>query len=95
MEPIDGVVVASADAEPFVAITVRKGDEDLPPRLRGASPGDYCDRFVYLSIGKMWDFHWKPKNAKPGSYYVVVHSGKTGQRFPAEGPGFKVVFSAW
>jgi len=39
-----------------------------------------------------WDFDWRPKNAAVGTYYVIVRSGKTGQRFPETGPGFPVVF---
>jgi len=51
-----------------------------------------CASFSYKTSDNKWDVHWQPKSAAVGTYYVVVTSQKTGQRFPETGPGYPVVF---
>jgi hypothetical protein len=79
---IDGSL-ASADAEPFVAITDPEGDQDLPARLRGL-PGDYCDRFV--SFRGRSGIYWNPRTQSP----ETITSSCTAENgsADAEGPGF-------
>ena len=84
-----GVVVSSADSMPSVTITSPSGISTTYTPANCAFAGI---KFVYRWNAKMWDFHWVVKNAAVGTHYVTVSSGKTGQRFPAAGPGFPVVF---
>jgi VCBS repeat-containing protein len=85
-----GVVVNSADAQPAVTIVSPSGSS------RTYTP-TACDdfQFVYRSLENKWDFDWNPKSPAPGTYYVIVKSGKTGQRFPASGAGFPVVVTKY
>ena len=83
-----GSVVSSSDAQPSVTIQSPTGVITTFTPANCAAAGI---KFEYKADSKLWDFHWVPKNAAVGTYYVVVHSGKTGQRFPATG-GFPVVF---
>ena len=85
-----GAIANSADAQPSVTIVSPSGSS------RTFTP-TACDTFsfVYRSSDKKWDFDWEPKNAAVGTYYVIVRSGKTGQRFPETGPGFPVVFTKY
>ena len=85
----NGVVVRSDDSLPSVEIWSPSGAMTTFTPANCVAAGI---RFVYKSDAKLWDFHWVPKNAEVGTYYVVVKSEKTGQRFPAEGIGFPVVF---
>src|SRR5262249_54853397 len=87
---IGGVVVNSADARPSVTIVSPSGSS------RTYTP-DSCDgfTFVYKAYENKWEFDWEPKNAAEGTYYVIVRSGKTGQRFPDSGSGFPVVFKKY
>jgi hypothetical protein len=95
---LNGVVAGSENAQPSVQITYPNGTvKTYFPycTVPAGAPSDVaCDKFVYNSKGSanLWDFHWKPRNAAPGTYYVIVFSGRTGQRFPATGPGFEVKF---
>jgi len=84
----NGSPVASSDARPRVTIQFPNGTIQTFTPENCAPVGI---KFEYKSDGKLWDFHWKPKNNPTGTYYVVVYSDKTGQRFPASG-GFPVVF---
>ena len=84
----NGTVVNSADARPIVTIT---GPGGYSKTLSGGGAND-CSNFEYKTKDNKWDVHWQPKNAAVGTYYVVVTSQKTGQRFPDSGPGFPVVF---
>ena len=84
----NGAVVNSADAQPIVTIT---GPGGYWKTLSGGGGND-CSNFEYKTRDNKWDVHWQPKNAAVGTYYVVVTSQKTGQRFPETGPGFPVVF---
>ena len=84
----NGAVVNSADARPIVTIT---GPGGYSKTLSGGGGND-CSNFEYKTRDNKWDVHWQPKNAAVGTYYVVVTSQKTGQRFPETGPGFPVVF---
>ena len=81
----NGVVVASADSLPSVTVTGPGGYNQTFTPANCAPAGI---KFEYKSEAKLWDFHWTPKNAAVGTYYVTVRSGKTGQGF---GP-FPVVF---
>jgi hypothetical protein len=90
---LNEVVVNSSDAQPTVTIQDPMGVIRTYSPSCASSPRD-CERFIYKSYSKLWDFHWKPKHALTGTYYVIVWSGKTGQRFPEHGPGFPVVFKA-
>jgi VCBS repeat-containing protein len=85
-----GVVVNSANAQPSVTIVSPNGSS------RTYTP-NACDgfEFVYKASENKWDFHFEPKNAAVGTYYVIVRSGKTNQRFPESGPGFPVVFTKY
>ncbi len=51
-----------------------------------------CYSFLYETSDKAWDLHWKPVNAPVGTYYVIVWIDESGQRFPATGDGYPVVF---
>jgi hypothetical protein len=51
-----------------------------------------CHSFKYGTSDKLWNLQWKPVNAPVGTYYVIVWIDETGQRFPATGDGFPVVF---
>jgi hypothetical protein len=83
-----GVVVNSYDARPSITITGPGGYSRTFVQVGGD-----CSLFEYNSWSKTWDFDWKPRNAAVGTYYVIVRSGKTGQRFPDSGAGFPIVFS--
>ena len=74
---VDGVLVSSADSQPSVTITKPSGavDSYFPGCLGSAAD---CYAFSYSSSSKLWTFDWKPRNAKVGTYYVIVRSGKTG-----------------
>ncbi|MCU0250441.1 MAG: hypothetical protein MUE61_09545 [Vicinamibacterales bacterium] len=84
----NGAVVNSADARPTVTITGPGGYSKI---LSGGGGND-CSNFEYKTKDNKWDVHWQPRNAAVGTYYVVVTSQKTGQRFPETGPGYPVVF---
>jgi len=84
----NGAVVNSADARPIVTIA---GPGGYSKTLSGGGGND-CSNFEYKTKDNKWDVHWLPKNAAVGTYYVVVTSQKTGQRFPETGPGYPVVF---
>ena len=84
----NGAVVNSADARPIVTIT---GPGGYSKTLSGGGGND-CSNFEYKTKDNKWDVHWQPRNAAVGTYYVVVTSQKTGQRFPETGPGYPVVF---
>ena len=85
-----GVVVNSLDAQP--SVTIQFGLTGTPRTYTPSSWRDDCTDFEYRTSEKKWDFDWRPKSTTPGTYYVIVRSGKTGQRFPETGPGFPVVF---
>ena len=84
----NGVVVNSADALPVVTVTGPGGYS----KTLSAGGGNDCSNFEYKTRDNKWDVHWQPRNAAVGTYYVVVTSQKTGQRFPETGPGFPIVF---
>jgi hypothetical protein len=83
-----GVVVNSWDAKPSITITGPGGYSKTFVQVGGD-----CSLFEYNTWTKTWDFDWIPRNAAVGTYYVIVKSAKTGQRFPASGAGFPIVFS--
>ena len=87
-----GVVVNSADAQPVVTISGPGGFSKTFSPGAGCTAANACTSFTYQTSANTWDLDWKPKNAAVGTYYVVVTSQKTGQRFPETGLGFPVVF---
>jgi hypothetical protein len=87
---VNNVVVNSLDSQP--SITIQYGLSGTPKTYTPSSRRDDCTAFEYSTRDNRWDFDWKPKSPAPGTYYVIVRSGKTGQRFPETGPGFPVVF---
>ena len=87
-----GVVVNSADALPVVTVTGPGGYSKTYSAGAGCVATNACGSFSYKTSENKWDVHWQPKNAAVGTYYVVVTSQKTGQRFPETGPGYPVVF---
>lgn len=85
----NGGLVASSDARPRVTIQFPNGSvQTFTPE--NCAPAGIL--FEYKAGTKVWDFHWVPKNNPAGTYYVIVYSDKTEQRFPASGAGFPVVF---
>ncbi len=92
---INGVVVNSLDALPSITIQGPAGSayataKTYTPGCTSATVSG-CDSFRWEATDKAWDLHWKPSSAIAGKYYVIVRSGKTGQRFPATGNGFEIV----
>jgi hypothetical protein len=92
----DGNLVDSRNALPRVTL---KGPAGSP----WAAPVTYapgctiataiaCHSFKYGSSDKLWNLQWKPINAPAGTYHVIVWIDETGQRFPATGDGYPVVF---
>jgi hypothetical protein len=88
---VNGTIINSADALPVVTVTGPGGYSKTYSAGAGCVAADGCDSFTYKTTENKWDVHWKPKNAAVGTYYVVVTSQKTGQRFPETG-GYPVVF---
>src|SRR5262249_34838911 len=85
---IGGVIVNSSDVQPSVTIVSPSGASST------FTPSDSAGfEFDYAKGQNKWNFHWVPKSNAVGTYYVIVRSGKTGQRFPESGPGFPVVFT--
>ena len=84
-----GVVVNSRDALPSVTVVGPAGASSTTTTYTPTACGGFA--FEYNATTNTWDFDWNPKKAKAGTYYVTVTSGKTGQQFPASGPGFAVV----
>jgi len=87
-----GAVVNSADSLPAVTVTGPGGYSKTFTAGAGCAAANACAKFAYSTTENKWDVHWQPKNAAVGTYYVVVTSQKTGQRFPDTGLGFPVVF---
>jgi hypothetical protein len=87
----NNVVVNSLDSLPSVTIVSPSGASSTFTKT-SCSAAQACALFEYISSGNRWHVHWQPKNAAVGTYYVVVSSAKTGQRFPAAGSGFPIVF---
>ncbi len=88
----NGTVINSAESLPTVTVTGPGGFSKTFSPGAGCAAANGCASFTYKATEKTWDLDWKPKNAAVGTYYVVVTSQKTGQRFPETGLGFPVVF---
>jgi VCBS repeat-containing protein len=86
----NGIAVNSSDSLP--SVTIQLGASGAPVTYTPSTCAAPCAGFAYEAEYKIWDVDWVPKNATPGTYYVIVRSGKSGQRFPETGPGFPVVF---